>query len=73
MKNNKILYTALIIVSVILIALSLTVLGNTTFAAPIIIALSLYLFIGALIKLCKTSQRLKETVICAIDILWWLP
>lgn len=70
MNKNKIIY---IIISIILFVLSMTVLGNTEFLAPLIITLSVCLFLGALIKLCKTNDKLKNTVIGAIDLLFWLP
>ncbi len=51
----------------------MTILGNTKFIAPIIIVISIYLFVGSLIKLCKMNNKLKNTVICIIDLLFWLP
>ncbi len=73
-KKKKIyLYVSLIIVSIILFIISMTVLGNTVYTAPIIIVISLYLFVGSLIKLCKMNDKLKDTVICIIDLLFWLP
>ncbi len=52
---------------------SRTILGNTKFIAPIIIVISIYLFAGSLIKLCRMNEKLKNTVICALDLLFWLP
>lgn len=62
-----------ILVSVILVIVSMTALGNTKILAPMVIVLSLYLFLGCMIKLCKMNEKLKETIICAVDLLWWLP
>ncbi len=73
MKNKVYLYLSLITISLILFIVSMTILGETRFIAPIIIALSIYLFIGSLIKLCKMNDRLKNTVICFFDLLFWLP
>lgn len=70
---KKIYYIAGIIVSVILVMLSMTVLGQTQILAPVLIVFSIYLFVGCLIKLCKMNEKLKNTIICAIDLLWWLP
>lgn len=70
---KKIYYIAGIIVSVVLVIISMTILGNTKILAPVLIVFSIYLFAGCLIKLCKTNEKLKNTVICAIDLLWWLP
>lgn len=71
--KNKMVYHGLILLSVVLILISMTVLSETVIAAPVLIVLSLYLSIGALIKLCKTNEKLKNTIICALDLLFWLP
>lgn len=71
--KKSILYWMGIIVSVILVMLSMTILGDTQILAPVLIVFSLYLFVGCLIKLCKMNEKLKNTSICAIDLLWWLP
>ena len=73
MKNKKIIYLIVMIVSIVLFVLAMTVLGNTEFIAPIVIVVSIYLFIGALIKLCKMNDKLKDTIIAGIDLLFWLP
>lgn len=70
---KKIYYIAGILVSVVLVMISMTILGNTQILAPVLIVFSIYLFMGCLIKLCKTNEKLKNTIICAIDLLWWLP
>ncbi len=66
-------YLAGIIVSVILVIASMTILGNTKILSPVLIVFSVYLLIGCLIKLCKMNEKLKDTIICTIDLLWWLP
>ncbi len=71
--KKSVLYLAGIIISIILILISMTILGNTVILAPALIVISIYLFIGCLIKLCKMNEKLKNTVICTIDLLWWLP
>ncbi len=73
MKKKIYLYISLIIVSILLFILAMTVLGSTKFVAPVIIVISVYLFVGGLIKLCKMYDKLKNTVICVIDLLFWLP
>ncbi len=73
MKKKISLYVSLIIISILLFIIAMTVLGNTKFIAPIIIVISIYLFVGGLIKLCKMNDKLKNTVICIIDLLFWLP
>lgn len=72
MKHKK-LYYFLIIVAIGLFLFAMTVCSETTFLAPIMIVISLYLFIVAMIKLCKTNDKLKNTILCAIDLLFWLP
>lgn len=71
MKNKG--YIFLIILSIILFVISISILNNTKFIAPVIIVVSIYLFLGAVIKLCKKNDKLKNTVICALDLLFWLP
>lgn len=73
MKKNKILYYTLIVLSIILFLVSIFLLNNTMILEPIIIAISVYLFIGAIIKLCKMNNKLKNTILCAIDLLFWIP
>lgn len=70
---KKSFYMAGIAVSVILVVLSMTILGETNILAPVLIVLSIYLFAGCIIKLCKMNEKLKNTILCAIDLLWWLP
>lgn len=71
--KNKMLYIILMIISIVLFIISMTILGNTKFIAPIIVVISLYLFLGSLIKLCKMNDKLKNSVITVIDLLFWLP
>lgn len=70
---KKSFYMAGIAVSVILVVLSMTILGETNILAPVLIVLSIYLFAGCIIKLCKMNEKLKNTILCTIDLLWWLP
>lgn len=70
---KKMYYIAGIIISILLAVASMTLLGNTQILAPVLIVVSVYLFVGCLIKLCKMNPKLKNTILCAIDLLWWLP
>lgn len=72
MKNKK-LYYFLIIVSIILFVISISIFCNTTILGPITIVISIYLFLGSMIKLCKQNEKLKNTFLCALDLLFWLP
>lgn len=71
--KKRTFYYVLMIVSIGLLILSVTLLNHTKFIAPIMIVISIYLFLGALIKLCRTNDKLKNTVLCALDLLFWLP
>ncbi len=74
MKNkSKILYYILIVLSIVLFIGAINLFNNTRIIAPIIIVISIYLFIGAIIKLCRTNDKLKNTILCALDLLFWLP
>lgn len=71
--SKKLLYSIILLVSLLLFVLSFTVLANTEWIGGISVGVGIYLFLGALIKLCKTNDKLKNNVICAIDLLCWLP
>lgn len=71
--TKKILYTIILLISLLLFVLSFTVLANSEWIGGVLIGIGIYLFLGALIKLCKTNDKLRNTVICAIDLLCWLP
>ena len=73
MKKKIAIYLTTICVSIALFILSMTVLGETKLLAPIIIVISVYLFIGSVIKFCKLNDRLKNLVITSLDLLFWLP
>lgn len=70
---KKYLYISVMLGSIVLFALTMTVFSNTKMIAPLIIVLGLYLFMGGLVKLCKMNEKLKNTVVCALDLLFWLP
>ncbi len=72
MKKKMYLYVSLIVVSILLFIIAMTILGNTKFIAPIVIVISIYLFLGSLIKLCKLNDKLKYVSLCALDLLFWL-
>lgn len=72
-KQNKKIYYMIMMISLILFCLSITLLSDTTIIGPIMIVISIYLFLGIIIKLCKKNDKLKNTIICALDLLFWLP
>lgn len=69
----KKIYYLLIVVAIVLFDLAIWLFNDTKFIAPIMIVLSIYLFLGAIIKLCKTNKKLKGTLIYSLDLLFWLP
>lgn len=73
MKNKKIFYYNLMMASIILFVGTICLFNHTKIIAPILIVICIYLFIGAIIKCCKTSLKLKNTVLWMIDLLFWLP
>lgn len=73
MKNNKMISYIIMIVSVILFIGTIFLLNDTKIIAPVIIVISIYLFVGSIIKLCKTNKKLKNSILCAFDLLFWIP
>lgn len=71
--SKKPLYSIILFVSLLLLVLSFTIFANTEWIGGISIGVGIYLLLGASIKLCKTNDKLKDTIICAIDLLCWLP
>lgn len=71
--KKALLYIVGILIAIAMICFSLTVLANTQIVAPVIIGLSVYLILGFIIKLCRMSDKIKNTVICTIDLLFFLP
>lgn len=69
----KKIYYIMLAISLILFVLALTVLANTEWVGGIVIGISIYLFLGSIIKMCKTNDKLKNTLISSIDLLFWLP
>lgn len=69
----KKIYYIMLAISLILFVLAFTVLANTEWVGGIVIGISIYLFLGSIIKICKTNDKLKNTLISSIDLLFWLP
>ena len=73
MKKKIALYSFTIFAAIILFIASMTLLGETKLAAPIIIVISIYLLVGSRIKVCKLNDKFKNSIITALDLLFWLP
>lgn len=71
--KKALLYIAGILIAVGMICFSLTILADTQIIAPVIIGVSIYLILGFIIKLCRMNDKIKNTVICTIDLLFFLP
>ena len=69
----KKIYYIMLAISLILFVLAFTVLANTEWVGGIVIGISIYLFLGTIIKICKTNDKLKNTLVNSIDLLFWLP
>lgn len=70
---KKIIYPIMLVISLLLFVLSFTIFNSTEWLGGIIIGVSIYLFLGSIIKICKTNDKFKNTFICALDLLFWLP
>ena len=71
--SKKLLYALLLVISLLLSVLSFTVFENTEWFGGIFIGVGIYLFLGTLIKFCKTNEKLRNTILCVLDLLFWLP
>ena len=60
------------ILAIILFMGTVFLLNDTKIIAPIIIVFSIYIFVGSIIKLCKTNDKLKNSILCALDLLFWI-
>lgn len=69
--KKKILYYGILILSLILCVIPFTLLKDTKVLSPLILVIGLYFFLGSLIKLCKTNKKLKNTILCLVDFLFW--
>ena len=67
------IYYIMLVISLILFVLAFTMLANTEWVGGIVIGISIYLFLGSIIKMCKTNDKLKNTLVNSIDLLFWLP
>lgn len=50
-SKNKVLYHILLLLSIILFLIAIFLLNYTKFIVPIVIVISVYLFVGAIMKL----------------------
>lgn len=74
--NNKILKIMLYLILIVASALTLAglyMMNADGVGAFMLTMLCIYVFVGSLIKLCRQSGRLKETVFGALDLLFFLP
>lgn len=70
--KKTILYVTLLILSIIIFTL-LVIFNAKGIFGLIGVLLSIYLFLGSIIKLCKSSKKFKNGFLNFIDLLFWLP
>ena len=63
MRNSIAFWILSIIASVLLFMIAITVFDNTIITAPIIMTISLFLFVGSIVKLCKLNATIKNIVV----------
>ncbi len=71
-KKKIILYISLLIISILICTLSLSFNVNGILGF-ILVLLSIYLFVGCLIKLIRLSNKFKIGFLSFLDLLFWLP
>lgn len=71
-KRKIALYIFLTILSIVLF-LSVLIFNVDGIIGFIMTLCSFYLFIGSIIKLCKISDKFKNSVFAFLDLLFWLP
>ena len=72
MKNNKKLYIALLIISILAMTVCF-IIDIEGIVGYLMFLFSLYLFLGSIIKICKISDKFKNNLINFVDILFWIP
>lgn len=74
-KTNKIiLYSVLLLIGLLTFILEIFIFQKPDGLLGLIICISsIYITLGSIIKLCKLSDRLKNTILQSIDILFFLP
>ncbi len=73
MNNQRKIYYSIMTLSIILFVGTIFFLNDTKIIAPIIMVFCVYLFLGSIIKLCKTNEKFKNNVLFSLDLLFWLP
>lgn len=78
MKKDKdkkvILYIMLFVVGLLSFTLQLFVFeAPDGFIGFILCLVSIYLIIGSIIKLCRLSEKFKNSILGIIDLLFWIP
>ena len=73
-KNKLILYSALLLLGLLIFILEIFVFQKPDGAAGLIICLvSVYLIVGSAVKLCKLSEKFANALPNVLDLLFWLP
>ena len=73
-KKRLVLYFSIFLVGLLTFILEIFVFQKPDGALGLVISiLSIFMIYGGAVKLCKMSSKLRDTFICALDILFWLP
>ena len=71
-KKKIILYSILLLLSIIAFVL-IYVFDASGIIGYLITLSTFYIFLGSIIKLCRLSEKFKNSIINFIDLLFWLP
>ena len=73
-KNKLILYSALLLLGILIFILEIFVFQKPDGVAGLIICLvSVYLIVGSVVKLCKLSEKFANALPNVLNLLFWLP
>ena len=74
MKKKTLLYCILLILGILTFISEIFIFQKPDGILGLSICLiSIYLILGSLIKLCKMSKKISNTLLASLDILFWLP
>lgn len=71
-KKKIILYSILLLLSIIAFVL-IYIFDASGIIGYLITLFTFYIFLGSIIKLCRLSEKFKNSIINFIDLLFWLP
>ena len=73
-KSKLILYSFLLILGLLIFVFELFIFQKPDGIVGLIICIiSIYLFLGSIVKLCKLSEKFANALPSFLDLLFWLP